>query len=245
MVEGGRGAGHAWGAQMRSQYSHLRTRIGEKGMNYNGFNVAAHELGHNVEQTISLHDVDHYMLNGVPNTAFTEALAFIFQLRDLKLLGLEQDNPLREHLNTLDILWSTYEIMGVSLVDMAVWRWMYANPEATDEELKAETIRIAREIWNSYYAPVIGVKDSPVLAIYSHMISYPLYLSAYPLGHLIEFQLERQMRGKNFASEIDRIFTIGNLTPRQWMQEAVGGPLGAGPLLEAAGMAVGEVRSKK
>ncbi len=241
VVEGGRGAGHAWGAQMRSQFSHLRTRIGEKGMNYNGFNVAAHELGHNVEQTISLHDVDHYMLNGVPNTAFTEALAFIFQVRDLKLLGLEQDNPLREHLNTLDILWGTYEIMGVSLVDMAVWRWMYANPEAKAEELKAETIRIAREIWNSYYAPVIGATDSPVLAIYSHMISYPLYLSAYPLGHLIEFQLEQQMRGKNLASEIDRIFTIGNLTPRQWMQEAVGRPLGAGPLLEAAEKAVGVV----
>ncbi len=245
VVEGGRGAGHAWGAQMRSQYSHLRTRIGPEGMNYNGFNVAAHELGHNVEQTISLHDMDHYMLNGVPNTAFTEALAFIFQVRDLKLLGVSQDDPMRDHLNTLDILWGTYEIMGVSLVDMAVWRWMYDNPDASVKDLKEETIRIAREVWNSYYAPVIGVKDSPVLAIYSHMISYPLYLSAYPLGHLIEFQLEQQMRGKNLASEIDRIFTIGNLTPGQWMREAVGGPIGTEPLLEAAVSAVKVVGSRK
>ena len=238
LVEGGRGAGHAWGAQMRSQYSHLRTRIGPEGMNYNGFNVAAHELGHNVEQTISLHNMDHYLLNGVPNTAFTEALAFIFQVRDLKLLGITQDNPMRDHLNALDILWGTYEIMGVSLVDMAVWRWMYDNQDASAKDLKEETIRIAKEVWNSYYAPVFGIADSPVLAVYSHMISYPLYLSAYPLGHLIEFQLEQQMSGKNLADEIDRIFAIGNLTPRQWMQEAVGGPVSNQPLLDAAAEAV-------
>ncbi len=242
VVEGGRGAGHAWGAQMYSQYSHLRTRIGEDGMNYNGFNVAAHELGHNVEQTISLHDVDYYLLNGVPNTAFTEALAFIFQVRDLKMLGIDQDDPLREHFKTLDILWGTYEIMGVSLVDMAVWRWMYDNPDATARDLKTETIQIAKDIWNSYYAPVLGVEDSPVLAIYSHMISYPLYLSAYPLGHLIEFQLEQQMRGKNLAGEIDRIFAIGNLTPGQWMQEAVGGSLSNEPLLEAGASAVSALK---
>ena len=238
VVEGSRGAGHAWGAQMRSQYSHLRTRIATDGMTYNGFNIAAHELGHNVEQTISLHDVEYFMLNGVPNTAFTEALAFIFQVRDLKLLGIDVDDPMGEHLNVLDILWGTYEIMGVSLVDMAVWRWMYDNPDAPAEALKNETIRIATDIWNKYYAPVFGVKDAPILAVYSHMISYPLYLSAYPLGHLIEFQIEQQMRDKNMADEIDRIFSLGNLTPRQWMHEAVGEPISNTPLLEAGAKAV-------
>jgi hypothetical protein len=82
VVEGSRGPGHAWGARMRTQLSYLRTRIGADGMDYNGYNIAMHELGHNVEQTITLHDVDYYMMNGVPNTAFTEALAFIFQVRD-------------------------------------------------------------------------------------------------------------------------------------------------------------------
>ncbi|MBE0642059.1 MAG: hypothetical protein IH599_08490, partial [Bacteroidales bacterium] len=87
-VDASRGAGHAWGAEMRSEKARLRTRIGAEGMDYKGYNIAVHEFGHTVEQTISLNDVDHYMLNGVPNTSFTEALAFVFQKQDLALLGL-------------------------------------------------------------------------------------------------------------------------------------------------------------
>ena len=49
------------------------------GMNYKGYNIAVHEMGHNVEQTFSLNEIDHTLLQGVPNTAFTEALAFVFQ----------------------------------------------------------------------------------------------------------------------------------------------------------------------
>ena len=45
-------------------------------------------MGHNVEQTFTLNDVDHIFLKGVPNTAFTEAFAFVFQGHDLELLGL-------------------------------------------------------------------------------------------------------------------------------------------------------------
>ena len=59
-------------------------------MNFKGFNIAVHEMGHNVEQTFSLNDVDSTLLQGVPNTAFTEALAFVFQAHDLELLGLAQ-----------------------------------------------------------------------------------------------------------------------------------------------------------
>ena len=68
---------------MKGQRSRLRTRIPSQGMDYKGYNIAIHEFGHNVEQTISLYDVDYYMLNGVPNTAFTEALAFVFQKETL------------------------------------------------------------------------------------------------------------------------------------------------------------------
>ena len=57
-------------------------------MDYKGYNIAVHELGHNVEQVFSLYEVDHTLLAGVPNNAFTEALAFVFQARDLELLGL-------------------------------------------------------------------------------------------------------------------------------------------------------------
>lgn len=88
-VDTARGSGHAWGAAMKGQQSHLRTRIPAEGMNYKGYNIAVHEFGHNVEQTISMYNVDNFMMAGVPNTAFTEALAFVFQKRDLQLLGLK------------------------------------------------------------------------------------------------------------------------------------------------------------
>ncbi|MFO7978792.1 MAG: hypothetical protein R6U64_09045 [Bacteroidales bacterium] len=242
VVESSRGAGHAWGAQMRAQNSHLRTRIGEDGMDYKGYNIAIHEFGHNVEQTISLHDVDYYMMAGVPNTAFTEALAFVFQTRDLKLLDMDAGDPLAEHLTALDKLWGTYEIMGVSLVDMKIWEWMYANPEATPLQLREETTRIAKEVWNQYYAPVFGVNDSPILAIYSHMISYPLYLSAYPLGHLIEFQIENHIRDKDLATEVQKMFAQGRLIPQQWMTQAVGNPISNEPMFEAVSEALRQVK---
>ena len=232
-VDPSRGAGHAMGAQMKSDNAHLRTRIGENGMDYKGYNIAVHEFGHNVEQTITLQDVDYYMLNGVPNTAFTEAWAFIFQSRDLELMGINDDNPDKKYLAALDNYWSTYEIMGVAMVDMQVWKWLYKNPEATAEDLKNQTIAIAKDIWNEYYAPVIGVKDSPILAIYSHMIDYPLYLSAYPLGHLIEFQIEEHMVGKNIGTEMERMLVQGRIEPNAWMKGAVGSELSIDPFIRA------------
>lgn len=232
-VDPARGSGHAAGASMKGQKARLRTRIPADGMNYKGYNIAIHELGHNVEQTISLYDVDYYMLEGVPNTSFTEALAFVFQKRDLEILGIKNNNPDKEALDVLDKVWSLYEIAGVSMLDIAVWKWMYANPDATADDLQEAVIRLSKEIWNKYYAPVFGVKDETVLAIYSHMIGYPLYLSAYAFGQIIEFQLETHFRDKNFASEVDRIFQLGCLTPNVWIKEATGQPLSAEPLLKA------------
>lgn len=241
-VDGSIGAGHAWGAMMKDDNAHLRTRIGKFGMNYKGYNIAVHEFGHNVEQTISLHYVDNYFMNGVPNTAFTEALAFIFQERDLELLGIKNTNAQQKNLMTLDIFWGCYEIMGVSLVDMYTWEWLYANPNATAEQLKIEVNKIAIDVWNKYYAPVFGMKDEPILAIYSHMIDAPLYLSAYPIGHLVQFQLEKYLEGKNIGTEVLRIYALGRLHPQLWMQKAVGEPLSIQPILTSVDAALKEVR---
>ena len=82
-VDAARGSGHAWRASMRGKPSHLRTRVASDGMDYKGYNIAIHEFGHNVEQTISVYMVDNYFVNGIPNTAFTEALAFMFQARSI------------------------------------------------------------------------------------------------------------------------------------------------------------------
>lgn len=232
-VDASRGAGHAWGAEMKSQKARLRTRVGSDGMDYKGYNIAIHELGHNVEQTITLHDVDYYSMKGVPNTAFTETWAFIFQVRDLDLLGMKTDVPNKEELKMLDAYWSMYEIMGVSLVDMKVWNWMYKNPNATKEELGKQVVEIAKEVWNKFYAPVFNIKDEPILAIYSHMIDYPLYLPAYPIGHVIEYQIEDYVKGKNIATEMVRMLSQGRLVPEIWMKGAVGNKISVKPILKS------------
>lgn len=233
VVDPARGSGHAWGASMKGAVSHLRTRVSEKGMDFKGYNIAVHEFGHNVEQTISLYDVDYYMMSGVPNTAITEALAFIFQDRDLLLLDLNDNNPDRQKMETLDAAWSLMEIMGVGMVDMKAWKWLYNNPEATPAQFRDEVVKIAKEIWNLYFAPVFGVNDSPILAVYSHMVNSPLYLANYSYGQIVQFQLEEYLRGKKLSDEIDRIFSQGKLTPQQWMAGAVGSKISAQPILNA------------
>ncbi len=232
VVDPARGSGHALGASMRSAKTHLRTRVEKSGMNYKGFNIAVHEMGHNVEQTLSLNDIDHTLLQGVPNTAFTEALAFVFQGHDLELLGLAKPDAQSRALKTLNDFWGTYEIGGVALVDMAVWHWMYDHPNATAAELKDATVQISKDVWNKYYAPVFGKRDVVLLGVYSHMIDSFLYLPDYPIGHMIAFQIEEQMeKAGNIGKEFERMATVGSVIPDLWMKKATSAPVGAEALL--------------
>ena len=243
IVDPARGSGHAMGAEMRSEKSHLRTRVEKTGMNYKGFNIAVHEMGHNVEQTFSLNEVDHTLLAGVPNTAFTEALAMLLQAHDLEVLGLSSPDEKSEAFRTLNDFWGTYEIGGVALVDMSVWHWMYDHPEATSTQLRDATVQIAKDVWNRYYAPVFGKKDVVLLGIYSHMIHSFLYLPDYPLGHLIGFQIEDHMKktGK-VGDEFERMAKEGRVTPDMWMINATGKPVGAEALLEATERSLARVQ---
>lgn len=234
VVDPARGAGHALGAVRREDKAHLRTRVPKGGMDYKGYNIAIHELGHNVEQVFSLNGIDRWSLAGVPNNAFTEAMAFVFQNRDLELLGLRKPSAETRQAQALATLWNTYEIGGVALVDMRVWRWMYEHPEATPAELRQATLATARDVWNRWYAPVFGVKDSDILAIYSHMIVYGLYLPDYPIGHIIAFQVADELEEGSFGAEFERLTRQGRLTPDAWMRGAVGGPISTKALLEAA-----------
>ncbi len=239
VVEPARGSGHAWGAQLGSAPARLRTRVGGTGMDYKGYNIAVHEMGHNVEQTFSLKQVDHWLLNGVPNTAFTEAIAFVFQARDLELLGLSTPDPQDEAMRALNDFWGTYEIAGVALVDMAVWNWMYAHPDATPAELKSAVVGISKDVWNKYYAPVFRTRDVVLLGIYSHMIDAFLYLPDYPIGHLIANQLEAHMRtAGRIGPEVERVARIGRLAPDEWMKSATGAQVGPDALLAAAERAI-------
>jgi hypothetical protein len=235
VVDPARGAGHAMGAVRRGDEAHLRTRFGPQGMDYKGFNIAIHELGHNVEQVFSLDGIDHWFLSGVPAPGFTEAIAFVFQNRDLEVLGLEAPEA-ASSLRALDTLWSVIEIGAVSLVELRTWHWLYEHPEATPVQLRDAQLRIAREVWAEYLEPLLGPSSGELLAIYSHQLSYPLYLSNYAIGHLIAFQVAGHLEQSDrpFGAEIERITRIGKLTPDAWMRAAVDSPLSAEPLLAAA-----------
>ena len=235
VVEAARGSGHARPCVGRNQPARLRTRISDKGMDYKGYNIAVHEFGHNVEEVISLYNIDYYTLAGIPNTGFTEASAFLFQQRDMQLLGYGKQTMSKDA--TLDMIWGMYEIMGVSLVDMAMWEWLYKNPKASAAQLREAVITIAGDIWNKYYAPLLGEQDCPLLGIYSHMVGYALYLPGYPIGQLVQFQLEEHLAKcktpVEFAKEYSRIYQQGKLTPDAWMRGAVGEPMSVQPILKA------------
>ena len=233
VVEPARGSGHAWPCMGHNEPSRLRTRIAPEGMDYKGYNIAVHEMGHNVEEVISLYKMDYYMLHGIPNTGFTETSAFLFQARDLQLLGYGKQTMNRE--TVLDQFWGMYEIMGVSLVDMRMWQWLYDHPKTTASELREAVLEIAAEVWNAYYEPVLGEKDCVLLAIYSHMVNSPMYLPNYPIGHIVQFQLEQALadkEGQAWAEAYERWYRLGRLTPQEWMRQAVNGALSVQPILQ-------------
>lgn len=233
-VDPSRGAGHALGMGRRDDLARLRTHIKPDGMDYKGYNIAVHELGHNVEQTFSIAAIDHSALAGVPNNAFTEAMAMLFQARDIELLGLKVDDRVARRERTLEEFWATREISAVALVDIRAWNWLYRHPEANAAEFRQAVVEIAQSLWNEHFAPHLGgAKDVSLLAIYSHLVQYGLYTPDYAVGHLIAFQLDEHfaLKPDQFAAEFERMAKLGRLTPDLWMQQAVGSPLSAEPLL--------------
>jgi hypothetical protein len=67
------------------------------------------------------------------------------------------------------------------------------------------------------------------------MIDAFLYLPDYPIGHLIAFQIEEQMKKAGaIGPEFERMAKKGAVTPDLWMEHATGRPVGSEALLEAA-----------
>jgi hypothetical protein len=226
--------GHANGPQMKGAKAHLRTRFEKDGLNYKGYRVGMHEIGHTIQQNVGTYMTDYYLMKGIPCSPFTEAMADLIAYRSLVGLGVNPEYSAREKMdNALAAFWFVCEIGSVALHEIRVWNWLYDHPDATVEELKKATIDIAKDIWNQYFADVFGVKDVPVLAIYNHFISGALYLHSYPLGNIVLMQLEEYFEGRDFATEMIRTCKIGKLTPDLWMMEATGEEFSSEPLLNA------------
>lgn len=216
-------------AMRRGDYPHLRTRIEKDGMNYKGYNIAVHEFGHNVEQVLSLYDVDHTLLQGVPNTAFTEALAFVFQARDLELLGLVKSDPEGERMRVLADFWATFEIAGVAIVDCDVWHLVTHHPRRRPPSSTRPPPRSPARSGISTTRRCSPEKIPRCSGSTPRSIPI-LDLSNYVLGHTIAFQIEETVNkvGK-VGPEFERIAKFGVVLPDAWMIHASGAPVAPGP----------------
>ena len=231
-VEIARGSGHAMRPGMPEYGAWLRTSRLDSELGWDGFDTAMHELGHNLEQLCSTHFAPRPLLRNVPNTACTEAFAFLYQSLGRRVLGLETPEQAAKsfQLDSIATMLAACQIAGPSLLELHTWRWIYANPTATAEQLRDEVLAIAERLWTRFYEPHFGKDPYRILAAYQHMVGHPLYLADYTIGHVMSHQIRSHLRDKDLAAETKRITSIGSFTPDYWMRKAVGSPLSIEPL---------------
>jgi hypothetical protein len=177
----------------------------------------------------------------MPNSGFSEAFAFLFENRRLELLG-QKSGRLDKHSLVLKLFWETFEIAGVALLDIYIWRWMYKHQDAKPEEINIAIRSLAKAIWNKYFAPVMGMRNEYILAIYSHIINYALYLPNYPIGHIVAFQVLDYCGRRNWPEEMERMCKIGCVSPNMWAKEAVGEPLSLVSMIKMTKVALKKVK---
>ncbi|MFO0828228.1 MAG: hypothetical protein U0572_08760 [Phycisphaerales bacterium] len=243
-VEIARGAGHAVRPGVPELPAWLRTSSLDGELGWDGFDTAMHELGHTIEQVVSTHFVPRPALRNVPNTACTEAFAFLYQSLGRNVLGLlTPDEEARAFdIDAVQTFAAACQIAGPSLLELRVWNWIYRNPTASAESLRGETLRVADELWREYYEADFGPDPYRLLAAYQHMIAHPLYLPDYALGHVISHQIRSHVRGKDLAGETKRICSIGRVTPDLWMRRAVGEGISPDALSRDAAKAIARMR---
>ncbi len=240
-VEIAKGAGHAVRPGRPEYSAWLRTSSLPDQLGWDGFDTAMHELGHNLEQLVSTHRVPRPALRGVPNTACTEAFAFLYQSlgRQVARVPAAPGAPDPFDLDTLQTMLAACQIAGPGLVELYAWRWLYAHPDAGAAALRDAVIGFAGEVWDRFYAGYYGSDPYHLLAAYQHMVAYPLYLPDYTLGHVISHQIRSHLRGRDLAGETQRICAIGRLTPDLWLRRAVGSGISVAPLVADTEEALG------
>ena len=239
-VEIGKGAGHAMRPMLHQYDAWLRTSRLKNELGWDGFDTAMHELGHNLEQLCSCYFAPRPILEGVPNTACTEAFAFLYQSLAKQVLGIEDAAAAQRafHETTLSTMLMACQIAGPSLMELRTWRWIYENPKADAAALRETVLRISDDVWSEFFADHFGQDPYRILGAYQHMVAHPLYLPDYAIGQMISHQVRAHVRNKDIAVETKRICSIGRLTPAAWMKVAVGGELSAMPLIKDSERAI-------
>lgn len=225
---------------LRGDTALMTTVFNPDGLDYKAYRIAMHELGHVVCGVYSTKEMDNFMLADVPTSGITEGFAEMLAYKNMEGLGLVPENSRdQKELLALASLWYMVDLGGQSLTDIQTWKWMYAHPDATPEELRKAVLDISGEIWNQYYSPVFGgIRDQHILSIYNHFITGSLYLYNYFLGNVIMFQLYDAFMPDNLAGGLKKACQEGNTLPELWMEHAVGRDLSLEPLLKAAREAV-------
>lgn len=244
-VEIARGSGHAMRPQLAEYGAWLRTNRLKDQLGWDGFDTAMHELGHNLEQLCSTFFVPRPAMRGVPNTACTEAFAFLYQSLAKRVLGIEDPDAAERayHEETVAAMLMTCQIAGPSLVELRTWREIYTLGDACDPAaIRAALLRHAEEVWAEFFQAHYGDDPYHILGAYQHMLGHPLYLADYAIGRTMSHQIRSHMRGRDLAAETRRICSIGSVTPDAWMKAAVGGPLSPEALIEDTGHAIEALR---
>ncbi|MBE0675178.1 MAG: hypothetical protein IH591_10990, partial [Bacteroidales bacterium] len=218
--------------QARGSKALMTTMFGVEGLDYKGFRVAMHELGHVVCGIYSTSEVDNFLLAGVPTGGITEGFAEVLAYKNIEGLGLfPYSGEEKDHLLALATFWYLYEMGGNALTDIRTWKWMYENPDASVSDLKNAVLDISAEIWNSYFSENFGgVRDSHILSVYNHFITGDLYLFNYFLGGIVSYQLADAYGRGDLATGLKEACREGETLPEIWMQKAVGTGFSLKPL---------------
>jgi hypothetical protein len=221
---------------MRGDTSLMTTVFNTDGLDFKAFRIAMHELGHVVCGVYTTSEIDNFILADVPTSGITEGIAEMMAFKNVEGLGLNHGSfEEQKDMLALAALWYMVDLGGQSLTEIETWKWMYAHPKATPEELQIAVHDISGEIWNKYYSPVFGgLKDQHILSIYNHFITGSLYLYNYFLGDAIMFQLYDEFMPGNLAGGLKKACTEGLTLPELWMEHASGKTLSTEPLLRTA-----------
>lgn len=240
-VDNSRSAGHAWGPGNSTDISLLRVRVDKGGINEEEFGTFMHELGHCTEQVLTTFEMDYKSLWSVPNTAFTEGFAFTFQDKADFILG-RKTTPDAD-VTVMQRFWEVFEITGPALTEIRFFHWLYANPDASAEDMHKAIRRIGNEVWAQFYARIFGKEGHGLMSVYSHILWCAFYLADYSMGYVIAYQVRKYLASRKFAPEMQRLCALGCIYPEQWMKAGVGGSISAAPLLEDVRKACKKVQS--
>lgn len=225
---------------LRNDTALLTTMFGEEGLDYKSYRVAMHELGHNVCGIYSTRNIDNFVLAGVPTGGITEGYAELLAYKNMQGLGLKTTSPEEQkHQLALAAFWYLAEMGGEALTDIEVWKWMYANPGFSAEELSDAVNSITTGIWNQYYSEIFGgLRDQHILAIYNHFITGSLYLYNYYMANVIVLQMSDAFEGDNLAANLENACLEGETLPELWMVRATGEDISLNSVIKGSQEAV-------